>query len=125
MNFSSIFVELTCTWSYIWMTMIITINQNYIWWSNLDERLKSVIEIIKRIIKSMIILLYLIFVLSLIIGGSVLGVMTLLPDEASKPCYLGYYAHCSFTPYSTIILFSMAILGVILLLILIRYYKRK
>ena len=105
--------------------MIFELNQNYSWWSNLDERIKSVIEIIKRIIKSMIILLYLIFILSLIIGGSISGVMTLLPDEASKPCYLGYYAHCSFTPYSTIILFSMVILGVILLLILIRHYKRK
>ncbi|WP_448521165.1 hypothetical protein [Pseudothermotoga sp.] len=32
-----------------------------------------------------------------------LGVWTLLPiPGASKPCFLGYYAHCSFTPISTI-----------------------
>lgn len=105
--------------------MKITINQNYIWWLNLDEKLNSVFKILKRIIKSMIILLFLVFVLSLIIGGTISGVMTLLPDEASKPCYLGYYAHCSFTPYSTIILFSMALIGVILLLILIRYLRKK
>ncbi|AJC74812.1 hypothetical protein AJ81_06965 [Pseudothermotoga hypogea DSM 11164 = NBRC 106472] len=32
-----------------------------------------------------------------------LGIWTLLPiPGASKPCLLGYYAHCSFTPISTI-----------------------
>ena len=105
--------------------MIIKMNQNYNWWSNLDERLKSVIKIVKRIIKSMSILLFLVFILSLIIGGTISGVITLLPDEASKPCYLGYYAHCSFTPFSTIILFSMVLVGVILLILLIRYLRKK
>ncbi|HBT40457.1 MAG: hypothetical protein H5T93_08010 [Pseudothermotoga sp.] len=31
-------------------------------------------------------------------------IWTLLPiPGASKPCLIGYYAHCSFTPISTII----------------------
>ena len=51
--------------------------------------------------------------------------MTLIPDDASKPCYLGYYAHCSFTPYSTLILLTMAIVGTILLIKLIKYLKRQ
>ncbi len=51
--------------------------------------------------------------------------MTFIPDDASKPCYLGYYAHCSFTPYSTLILFTMAIVGTILLIKLIKYIRRK
>jgi hypothetical protein len=91
----------------------------------LEEIIKTIIGIIKKVTKSIIILLYLIFVMGLIIGGVISGVMTFLPDEASKPCYLGYYAHCSFTPYSTIILFSMALLGFALLMILIKYLRRK
>jgi hypothetical protein len=32
------------------------------------------------------------------------AIITVIPDStASKFCYLGYYAHCSFTPYGTII----------------------
>lgn len=62
---------------------------------------------------------------ALVFGGIVPGIMTLLPDEASKPCYLGYYAHCSFTPFSTIILFGMALIGSVLLVKLIKYFKRK
>ncbi|MFW9938493.1 MAG: hypothetical protein ACFFD5_12650 [Candidatus Thorarchaeota archaeon] len=58
-------------------------------------------------------------------GGIVPGILTLLPDEASKPCYLGYYAHCSFAPFSTLILFGLALLGVVLLVKLIKYFKRK
>ncbi|MEJ2281111.1 MAG: hypothetical protein P8X97_04245 [Candidatus Bathyarchaeota archaeon] len=39
------------------------------------------------------------------------GILTLTPDAtASKVCGLGYYAHCSFTPYSTIILFVAAMI---------------
>ena len=51
----------------------------------------------------------------MIAGGASAGVMTLLPDSgASKPSYLGYYAHCSFTPFSTIILFVLAAGGIVL-----------
>ncbi|MFX0020802.1 MAG: hypothetical protein ACFE9S_00630 [Candidatus Hermodarchaeota archaeon] len=63
--------------------------------------------------------------MSLIAGGMSTGIMTLIPDDASKPCYLGYYAHCSFTPYSTLILFVMAIIGTILFLKLIKYVRRR
>jgi hypothetical protein len=33
-----------------------------------------------------------------------LAVWTLIPVDASKPCALGYEAHCTFAPYSTLIL---------------------
>ena len=86
---------------------------------------KSIKKISKNIIKSFLLLFYIIFVGSLIIGGISAGIMTLIPDDASKPCYLGYYAHCSFTPYSTLILLTMAIVGTILLIKLIKYLKRQ
>jgi hypothetical protein len=38
----------------------------------------------------------------------VLGIITLIPAPASKPSLLGYYAYCSFTPISTIILWIAA-----------------
>ncbi|RLF21796.1 MAG: hypothetical protein DRN15_10590 [Thermoprotei archaeon] len=38
----------------------------------------------------------------------VLGISTLVPAPASKPCLLGYYAHCSLTPISTIICWILA-----------------
>jgi hypothetical protein len=37
------------------------------------------------------------------------GFMTLLPSaRASHPCYMGYSAHCTFTPISTVVCFSLA-----------------
>ena len=39
------------------------------------------------------------------------AISTIIPTHASKPCLLGYYAHCSWPPYSTLI--CMAIAGVI------------
>lgn len=38
----------------------------------------------------------------------ILGVSTLIPAPASESSFLGYYAHCSFTPISTIIMFGLA-----------------
>lgn len=38
----------------------------------------------------------------------ILGMITLVPANASKPCLLGYYAHCSLTPLSTIICWVIA-----------------
>ena len=38
----------------------------------------------------------------------VLGVTTLIPAPASKPSLLGYYAHYSFTPISTVICWVIA-----------------
>jgi hypothetical protein len=36
------------------------------------------------------------------------AISTLLPTGASKACELGYYAHCSFTPFSTLICLVLA-----------------
>jgi len=44
----------------------------------------------------------------LIIIAILAGVSTLIPALASKPCYLGYYAHCTFTPISTIMCWGIA-----------------
>ncbi|MGB9671901.1 MAG: hypothetical protein ACPL0C_06995 [Candidatus Bathyarchaeales archaeon] len=38
----------------------------------------------------------------------ILGISTLLPTSASKPSMLGYYAHCTFAPVSTIICWTVA-----------------
>ena len=49
------------------------------------------------------------FFISLILAIMIIAwissaVMTVIPDSsASKDSYLGYRAHCSFTPYSTLI----------------------
>lgn len=86
---------------------------------------KSLKKIPKMIIKSFIILFYLTFVVSLLIGGIWASIITIIPDEASKPCYLGYYAHCSFTPYSTLIGIAITLIGTLLLLKLIKYFRRK
>lgn len=86
---------------------------------------KSIKKMSKKIIYSFVFLLYLTFVISLISGGLFTGIITLIPDEASKPCYLGYYAHCSFTPYSTLIGFAMTLIGTILLIKLIKLLRRK
>jgi hypothetical protein len=91
----------------------------------MDINKKAIKNISKMALKSFIIILYVIFVGSLVIGGISSGIITLIPDDASKLCYLGYYAHCSFTPFSTLILFSMAIVGTILLIKLIKYFRRQ
>ncbi|MEM2419370.1 MAG: hypothetical protein QXL38_00095 [Candidatus Bathyarchaeia archaeon] len=38
----------------------------------------------------------------------ILGIVTLMPASASKPSLLGYYAHCTFAPISTIICWVLA-----------------
>ncbi len=88
------------------------------------QKEKSIIKIVTKIFKIILLTIYWIFVASLIIGGIFAGIWTLLPDEASKPCYLGYYAHCSFTPFSTLILFAMAAVGIFLLVKLIKYHRK-
>ena len=40
-----------------------------------------------------------------------MGIWTVIPAPASKPCALGYYAHCSWTPWST--LMCLAIAGIL------------
>jgi len=54
--------------------------------------------------------------LTLLFGFLGFGILTLTPDEsASKVCYLGYKAHCSFTPFGTIILLIAALVVLILI----------
>ena len=38
----------------------------------------------------------------------VAALTTVVPAKASKPCALGYYAHCSWTPWSTLICLAIA-----------------
>jgi len=38
----------------------------------------------------------------------ILGILTLVPALAPKPCLLGYYAHCSIAPVSTVICWVIA-----------------
>jgi len=41
----------------------------------------------------------------------ILGAVTLIPSSgASKPCLLGYYAHCTFTPISTVMCWIGAVI---------------
>ena len=43
-----------------------------------------------------------------VVAAVVLGISTLIPAPASKPSLLGYYAHCSFAPVSTVICWVVA-----------------
>ena len=45
-------------------------------------------------------------VVSVVAG--IAGVTTVIPAPASRPCLLGYYAHCSYTPYRTLICLAIA-----------------
>ena len=56
-----------------------------------------------------------IFVLLILIAGAIASaisaILTVLPDSsASKECILGYKAHCSFTPISTLILIFILVI---------------
>lgn len=84
----------------------------------------QILSIIMKIFKGILVLFYTTFVVALLSGGLSAGILTLIPHEASKANYLGYYSLCSFVPFSTMILFTMAIVGTILLVKLIKYYKR-
>lgn len=55
------------------------------------------------------------------VGFVSLSLITLLPATASKPNLLGYYGVCSWAPYSTAILGTIAVLS---LLLTIRLWKR-
>ena len=43
------------------------------------------------------------------VAALLMGLWTVMPAKASKPCALGYYAHCSWIPWSTLI--CLAIVG--------------
>ena len=45
----------------------------------------------------------------LVVIAALAGISTVIPMDASKDCYLGYEAHCTFTPISTIICIVAAI----------------
>jgi len=55
------------------------------------------------------------------IASAVSAILTILPEEASKQCFLGYYAHCAFAPVSTIIL---AVLAAVFILLDYKLLKR-
>jgi len=40
--------------------------------------------------------------------AGIAGITTVVPAPASRPCLLGYYAHCSLTPVSTLICLAIA-----------------
>lgn len=66
----------------------------------------------------------------MIAGGISAGSLTLIPPEGfgwtvSKANHLGYMSICPFAPFSTFLLFGMALLGFILLWKLIKYLRRK
>ena len=85
---------------------------------NLEEKKTDLSKNSKNLFASII---KIALILALLVCGIILSIMTLMPDpSASKPCYLGYYAHCSFTPFSTIILLPIVI---ILLFLLIKQIK--
>ncbi|MBD3255470.1 MAG: hypothetical protein GF383_10275 [Candidatus Lokiarchaeota archaeon] len=65
------------------------------------------------------------FSIVMVIAGFPLGVMTMLPNKASKPCLLGYYARCPFMSISSMILFALGIVGVFLVIRLIKNHKKE
>jgi hypothetical protein len=96
----------------------------------LEDKKNFVVNVLKRSIKMFLIITYLTIIISMIAGGISAGIMTLIPPDAfgytvSKKNYLGYTSTCSFVPFSTIILFGMAIVSSILLWKLIKYLRRK
>ncbi len=51
----------------------------------------------------------------LTILSTLAAISTVLPQaSASKPCFLGYYAHCTFTPISTLICIALAAISCII-----------
>lgn len=65
---------------------------------------------LKKIITWFLRFLLFLTVLAVFVASAVSTVITIVPDSsASKACMLGYKAHCSFTPVSTIILVIMAL----------------
>ena len=87
-------------------------------------------NILRKFIKIVLILLYTTIIISMIAGGVTAGTLTLIPPDSfawtvSKANYLGYMSICSFVPFSTLMLFVMALFGIILLFKLIKYLRTK
>ena len=65
---------------------------------------------VKKMTKFSIKLLILLILIAGAIGSAISAVLTPIPDSsASKESMLGYFAHCSFAPISTIILIFIAV----------------
>ena len=78
---------------------------------------------IKELINWILQIMKFLILLAALIASAVAAVITVIPDSsASKECKLGYKAHCSFTPISTIILIIMAIVFAFLFIKL--YWKK-
>ena len=83
---------------------------------------------LKEIMQSAKIINYTTLIITMIIGNLFSVVITMLPSNAvgfgsQKLSILGYVAHCSFTPWSTLISLALTGLGVIFLIRLIKYLK--
>ena len=64
----------------------------------------------------------LLVVISGAIASAISAIWTIIPDiSASKVCLLGYKSHCSFTPFSTIILMFMSI---VFCYICLKFYRK-
>lgn len=62
-------------------------------------------------------------------GGITAGIWTLIPAETfgwtvNNISYLGYASTCAFAPFSSLMLFAMALLGLIPFVKLIKYFSR-
>ena len=82
----------------------------------------------KEILKSAKIISYTTLIIAMIIGNLFSAVITILPADivgfgSQKLSFLGYVAHCSFAPWSTLISLALTGLGVFFFLRLIRYLK--
>ena len=83
---------------------------------------------LKEIMKSVKIISYTTMIIAMIIGNLFSAVITILPADvvgfgSQKLSILGYVAHCSFTPWSTLISLALTGLGVFFLIKLIKYLK--
>ncbi len=58
-------------------------------------------------------------------GLLIVGILTVLPAEASKSNYLGYYSVCAFVPFSTLIILGISSIGFLLLTKMVSFFKRK
>ena len=64
-----------------------------------------------KIVKESIRFFLLLILIAGAIAAAVSTIWTIIPDNnATKECMLGYHAHCSFTPISTLISFFIAFL---------------
>jgi hypothetical protein len=83
---------------------------------------------LKEIMISVKAITYTTLVVTLIVGFLFSTIITILPADvlgfgSTKVSYLGYVAHCSFAPWSTLISLSLVGIGVFFLIKLVKYLK--